>query len=162
MNLNTSIWGPSLWRVLHSFAFSLNYEKDQSVYSKKKQELLHFIESLQLLLPCEECRLHFQEYIQLHNPKKAQNLAYWTFDLHNSVNQRIGKPQFSYEDVSKMYEDSHCSIQCKSNSLLDSVTKKVTNTKRKDVMDYGMLILLIIILCFSTSLLFIFKNKIKY
>ena len=160
MNLNTSIWGPSLWRVLHSFAFSLNYEQDKTVYSKKRQELLNFIESLQYLLPCEECRLHFQEYIQTHTPTKAENLAYWTFDLHNSVNERIGKPHYSFEDVSKVYEDSHCTIQCNSKSFLD--TKKIVNTKRKEVMDYGMLLLLIIILCFSTSLLFIFKNKIKY
>jgi hypothetical protein len=160
MNLNPSIWGPSLWRVLHSFAFSLNYEQDQSVYSKKRQELLQFIESLQLLLPCEECRLHFQEYIQLHNPKKAENLAYWTFDLHNSVNQRIGKPQFSFGDVSKVYEDSHCTIQCKSKPLTHQHTKKLTNTKQNEGIDYGMIILLIIILCFSTSLLLIFKNKI--
>ena len=85
-NLSTTVWGPSMWRVLHSLSFSISEENE-----KDRKKFLDFLESLRTLLPCEDCRLHFSQYLEEHNPQKAENLAVWTFDFHNAVNERLGK-----------------------------------------------------------------------
>lgn len=146
-NLSTTVWGPSMWRVLHSLSFSISEENE-----KDRKKFLDFLESLRTLLPCEDCRLHFSQYLEEHNPQKAENLAVWTFDFHNAVNERLGKPQFSFEDVSKLYESSnaHCDMKC-------SGSKKT----RQETMDFGMLTLLIVILCVSTSLVFLLRTHSK-
>jgi len=148
MNLSTTIWGPSMWRVLHSLSFSIS----DSSREKDRKNFIEFLQSLRTLLPCADCRLHFAEYLDEHNPTKADNLAVWTFDFHNAVNERLGKPQFSFEDVSKVYESSnaHCDMNC-------SGLRKT----RQETMDFGMLALLIVILCVSTSLVFLMRTKTK-
>jgi hypothetical protein len=151
MNLSTTIWGPSMWRVLHSLSFSISDNSRE----KDRKKFIEFLQSLRTLLPCEDCRLHFAEYLDEHNPQKAENLAVWTFDFHNAVNQRLGKPQFSFEDVSKVYEssNSHCDMKCASASG--------SRKSRQETMDFGMLALLIVILCVSTSLVFLMKRHTK-
>jgi hypothetical protein len=141
MQLSTTVWGPSLWRTLHSIAFSISYDHDS--FEKRKQ-FFDLIESLRTLLPCEECRLHFEAYVNENKPQKASDLAYWTFELHNSVNKRLGKPQYSFDDVSKLYlnKDAQCTMDC--------AMKKKDEDNTVLVLGLVLLFSLLVLFCFKT------------
>ena len=149
-NLSTTIWGPSLWRVLHSFSFAIQNSTPENI--KQRNEFIAFVESLKTMLPCEECRLHFVDYLENNSPRHASNLALWTFNFHNEVNKRLGKPQFSFEDVSQVYQgaDAHCDMHCATKHL-----------KSNEKVDMGVLLFLILVLCVSTALVFLFKQQSK-
>ena len=146
LNLNTTVWGPSLWRVLHSLSFSI-----EDGNKNDRKNFLDVLESLQTLLPCEDCRQHFCAYMKENNPNDAEDLAVWTFNFHNEVNTRLGKPQYAFNDVSKLYMDNHCDMKCAS-----SRDKLKQNGEK---MDYGMLILLILVLCISTSFVVLMRSR---
>ena len=147
LNLSSTVWGPSLWRVLHSLSFSI-----EDGNKNDRKNFLDFLESLRSLLPCEDCRQHFCLYMKENSPNDASDLAVWTFEFHNAVNKRLGKPQYVFSDVSKLYMDNHCDIKCASSSSL-----KLHQSGEK--MDYGMLILLILVLCISTSFVVLMRAR---
>ena len=97
-------FGPCTWKAMHSVAFS--YARDPfSPTPQEHKAAIDFFGSMGELIPCHMCRKHYKDYIKDH-PIRADNrneLAKWTFDLHNAVNARTGKPQLSYDEVKKMY-----------------------------------------------------------
>jgi hypothetical protein len=141
LQINPTVWGPSLWRVLHSLAFSISQTPDP----QKTRQFLELVDSLRNLLPCEECRLHFDDYVNENNPKKASDLAYWTFELHNSVNKRLGKPQFSFDDVSKLYLNDQCTMNC-------------STPKSDEKNDTFLVFILFFVLLVSVILVYCFKK----
>jgi len=80
------IWGPALWRSLHTMAE--NIEDTESAHA-----FAHLVQSLQYTLPCKECKKHLILYIQ----KKPvvlyskQDCIQYIDDLHTDVNTRLGK-----------------------------------------------------------------------
>jgi hypothetical protein len=151
LNLNTTVWGPSLWRVLHSLSFSI-----EDGNKNDRKNFLDVLESLRSLLPCEDCRQHFCAYMKENNPNEAADLAVWTFDFHNAVNTRLGKPQYGFNDVSKLYMENHCDMKCASSRSASSRDKLKHNGEK---MDYGMLILLILLMCISTSFVVVMRSR---
>jgi hypothetical protein len=65
-----------------------------------KNSLKTFIEMYQMVLPCFGCRLHFSMLLA-NNPMPEQNIFEWSVDIHNLVNERIGKPTVTYTDAYK-------------------------------------------------------------
>lgn len=95
-------WGPGLWKYLHALP-----KYSESVDSLKAT--LHNLD-----LPCPECRSHYKEYITERPINIIQTRdagQRWIFDLHNSVNKRLGKPLYPYKsclsDCEKIGEHSH-------------------------------------------------------
>lgn len=103
----TIMWGPALWRVMHSVSF--NYPLEPTVTDKKHYRT--FFESLAHVIPCPACATHYREYFE-KNPIALENrnsLALWVYDLHNHVTaskpvaeRRAGKPP-SFEEVTDFY-----------------------------------------------------------
>ena len=54
-------------------------------------------------LPCKICRNHAIEYIRDNPPELTANPFYWSWQFHNAVNLRKGKPLMSYEDAADRY-----------------------------------------------------------
>ena len=53
--------------------------------------------------PCEDCRVHFQEMIdlkqmQLSNCQSARDCMQFTWMLHNTVNKRLGKQELHFDE----------------------------------------------------------------
>lgn len=72
------------------------------LYADDYQTLKTFIYSYVGALPCVVCRKHFEEVLaQVPFPSESENLAYfkWSVDVHNIVNNRLGKPRVSYDDA---------------------------------------------------------------
>jgi hypothetical protein len=102
--MDVRFWGPSFWATLDFIAF--NYPHDPS--SSDKKNVKQFITTLGQLLPCATCQQHFTELLSTFviddHLKSRDTLTRWIVDLHNKVNERLGKPKVPFEQVSSKYE----------------------------------------------------------
>ena len=96
-----SVTGPITWKVLHYLAeqFPDNPSKIQQKY------LYDFIMSLTTTYPCEMCRREMSIYFAETNFSKKMHLknnrtiVVYLFTFHNAVNERLGKPRFSFQRI---------------------------------------------------------------
>jgi hypothetical protein len=103
MRLPPTVWGPLFWHTIHIVA--LGYS-DQPTYAQKKAAK-EFYESLAFLIPCPVCREHYETHLQ-KNPltphlDRRDDLFRWTVNVHNEVNQLLGKPRLLESDVIYYY-----------------------------------------------------------
>ena len=104
-------WGPSAWKFLHTVTFA--YPEEPSLLEQQHADNL--FQSLSVLLPCEKCREHYILEIRNNPPNTTSRatLSSWLVDIHNNVNQRLGKSVFSLRQASEIYS-SLCSADCTS------------------------------------------------
>lgn len=104
-----SDWGPAAWKFLHAITFA--YPDLPTIQEQNDAEKMFL--SLSSLLPCLACREHYVAEISAHPPdaRSKTTLSTWLVDLHNRVNQRLGKPVFSYLAAESLYS-SQCSADC--------------------------------------------------
>lgn len=103
-NINPSLWGESFWTVGHYITIA--YPNNPS--SDDKKNVYNFFISLQHLLPCEKCRIHYIENLRnypltddiLENKKKIMD---WFLNMHNIVNKQTHKSVFTMNDFAKRY-----------------------------------------------------------
>ena len=93
MKLPPSVWGPFFWHTIHITA--IGYPKDPSYAHKKAAK--EFFESLGQLIPCSICREHYMTHLQKMpispHLDRRDDLFRWTVNLHNEVNESLGKPR---------------------------------------------------------------------
>ncbi len=123
-----SCWGPMIWGMSHSIAYSYNPKKDKDNY-------FMFFSNLGNLLPCEECRLHYSQNFNrlelLTALENTESLFRWTYDLHNKINKKLGVPESkwpNYESVKQKYSSYKASCSdipgvCGSKSLIKKKIK---------------------------------------
>jgi hypothetical protein len=104
MQFPPSVWGPFFWHTIHIVA--LGYPKNPTYTDKKCAK--EFYESLAFLLPCSICREHYKEHLQTKPIStfldSRTDLIKWTIQIHNKVNQMLGKPEWTLEEVLSYYE----------------------------------------------------------
>ena len=137
--MDPKFWDLYGWIFLH--AVTMNYLKNPRIEIKPFIEI--FFSNLTRVLPCEKCARHYKQHIQddpiepaLENRGK---LVRWLIKIHNKVNQDLGKPQYTYDQVIEEYK------------------YKLMNVDRDETMVYKVIIgalLLFIVFKFS-------KNKSK-
>ena len=105
-------WGATAWHFLHSVAIGYpemvgNSPEELLIKQRYKQ----FFESLEFILPCEWCKIHFKQNIQtlpIDNYLDSRyNLSHWLYQFHNLVNdatnvQESDRP--SFESVYEQYD----------------------------------------------------------
>jgi len=135
----TSVWGPSLWHVLHCMSF--NYPVHPTALQKKKYR--EFVENLEYVLPCGHCRKNLKgnfKAVPLNSQalKNRNNFSRWMYKLHEQVNKMLGKKSgLSYCDVRERYEHfrSRCTVEIpmgkEIKKLLEKKKKKKTRKKRE-------------------------------
>jgi len=93
MGVSPGIWGPNLWGTLHLVCLA------GSITSE-------FVQEFAKVIPCPMCAAHFTEMIK-ENPLPDSDdpsvLFEWSVQVHNIVNERIGKPIFTVEDAAKRW-----------------------------------------------------------
>lgn len=103
MHLPPSAWGPFFWHTIHITA--LGYPKNPSYGDKKAAK--EFYESLKFLLPCPVCREHYVQHMNesalTPHLDRREDLFRWTVELHNRVNEKLGKPRFSEQEAIAYY-----------------------------------------------------------
>ena len=100
---NNKSWGDPLWKFIHNIT-KINWEKylpefiilDSNKYylSKMLADLNSFIN----IIPDEESKIFYQTKLNELNNKSTDELIQrralynWTVDIHNEINQKLGKP----------------------------------------------------------------------
>lgn len=89
--MNTWIWGPPKWKLLHSLSFSPHVPR----YAVQVAE---FLNTLKFVLPCIYCRESYGGFVQALNAEWGKGveavcadgeLALWMYQLHDKVNAKL-------------------------------------------------------------------------
>jgi hypothetical protein len=100
-NPSNAIWGPALWMILHSACEQIGSQTLKKLPQEESRIWIGLLQSLRYSLPCPQCKKHYTAYFNQTPIRSIQkdNIRTWLFNLHNNVNQRIGKKIF--EDLSQ-------------------------------------------------------------
>ena len=81
-----------------------------------------------LRLPCANCRVHYSSYLKNHPPDSAllsrSALSRYIYDLHESVNKRLGKEGMAWNKVKENYGEEEARLANKGQSPCWSCAKK--------------------------------------
>ena len=91
----------STWTFLHTLAayYPINPTEE------KQEHASNLMTCIAHLYPCTHCASHLEGYIKTH-PVEAESrskLVGWMCDMHNNVNQRLGKPVFDCKIASDFW-----------------------------------------------------------
>lgn len=79
--------GPRLWAALHRRALAVPPGTSDNAWLAGFREIL----------PCGDCRQHWDGMVAATPPPAAPDLFAWTVARHNEVNRRLGKPEMALE-----------------------------------------------------------------
>lgn len=100
--LDTSVWGPPLWKTMHIAAQCTGVKSRQTLWVKLFKEL-------RTGLPCPDCSAHYNAWLNTHPvrlslvPNGGVDMGKWLLSLHNDINRRNGKPLWTLMQVSTGY-----------------------------------------------------------
>lgn len=120
----TSVWGSSLWHVLHTISF--NYPIHPT--KEDKNHYKAFMQSLQHVLPCSYCRKNYVnnlKHLPLHCKvfDSRESFSKYVYYLHEHINTMLGKKSnLTYKNVRNRYE--HFRSRC---NVKKNITKKKEN-----------------------------------
>jgi hypothetical protein len=108
MNLNPTVWGPHAWFFLDSVVMGMpdNPSPNEAAVYK------NFFTSLQFLLPCLKCRLHYAANLE-ESPltddilASKERMLRWLYDLHNKVRVSNGQQPRSYDEITTFYNAAY-------------------------------------------------------
>ncbi|GAA5890137.1 hypothetical protein JCM6882_009239 [Rhodosporidiobolus microsporus] len=105
--------GRHTWTFLHTTASYF----PPTPSAHQKSSMLGLLRALPTLYPCGSCAGHLGEYMKVNPPETAvekgrDSLEKWLCDVHNEVNERLGKEKFYCPDVAQRWrdgwKDGHC------------------------------------------------------
>jgi hypothetical protein len=123
-------WGPFVWSILHALAERTTriitplYEKDE------RRAWIGLIQATGPMLPCSDCRDHYATWLSAHPVTVIMTLPTgellnwvrrWFYDLHENVNQRLGKPGIPFENLTSLYGGKNISMDFK---LFEMIEKR--------------------------------------
>lgn len=127
--------GPPLWESMHWIASTYPTEPTEiDVYWSQM-----YVESLYHSLRCPTCYEHFGTLLREYPIQNYSREAFfqWTIDMHNKVNERLGKSFFSREQASERYSAKQG--QC--------TETKYTKEKKHSFVKHSITFLLLVVLC---------------
>ena len=109
-SIDTSLWGPSLWIVLHTAA-------QYTTTANKRQAWIRLLTAMKGALPCPECSAHYNAWITANPvslPPSGTELqvaiSSWILALHNDVNRRNDVGPWTLEQVAANYTNNSAAI----------------------------------------------------
>jgi hypothetical protein len=97
-------WGAGLWAFIHTISV---IDHQENVETNKA--MIEKLRAILFVLPCPKCKGLYLQYLtklDLIDIRAPIALFYWSVDLHNAVNAKLGKPLWSYD----MAKNTWCSI----------------------------------------------------
>ena len=126
MSFDIKIEGRGIWHTIHTLAL---YATNESL----KNAFVLTMDSLAKNFACEICKPDFNKFINQHPFKNYWNLKQkneeiglfkWTWELHNTINQKLGKPILSFDDAYNMTKYHVCK-NCNKNPILIPLEEKL-------------------------------------
>ena len=102
--------GSSTWTFLHTMA---SYYPDTPT-EQSKTAVVNLMDSMAELYPCSFCAKHLRKELTRH-PTRVESrtaLEQWMCELHNEVNERLGKKPFDCTRVRERWRDGPPSGEC--------------------------------------------------
>ena len=103
---NPKVWGPPYWYSLHNSAAHYPINASPLVKQRMKGRIL----AIPYEISCRTCQPHASAYIETISEGELDsivsgrdNLFKFYVDFHNSVNVRLGKPTWTYEQAYNQY-----------------------------------------------------------
>ena len=97
ISMPPAAWGPIFWNTIH--IVTLGYPATPSAADKDGAR--KFFESLKTVIPCPICREHYKQHLAESPIEPALEdkgkLIHWAWDLHNRVNEMLGKRTITLE-----------------------------------------------------------------
>jgi hypothetical protein len=98
LGMSPAVWGPIFWTTMH--IVSLGYSSKPS--EEEKKAAIAFYNSLAYTIPCPICKTHYKTFLE-KSPVEAvvdnrHDLIHWVFELHNDVNEQLGKRRISFQE----------------------------------------------------------------
>lgn len=102
--MKPAVWGTHVWYSIHFIALEYPIAPSET----QKQVYFDFYRNLARVLPCTVCREHFEKVWKAHplttdRLKSRRSLFAWTVDVHNMVNEDLGKPNMALSVALDMY-----------------------------------------------------------
>lgn len=93
-------WGSSFWITAHVVAAA--YPKTPTLEDKEHFKL--YYDSFGYILPCHECKDNWNVILEQNPLTEASlstriTLSKWVFDVHNLVNENLGKSPYSWKQL---------------------------------------------------------------
>jgi len=102
--MQKKVWGNATWYLFHTLA-----EKLKPEFKSELPVLFSYIQLICNNLPCPTCQSHASETMMRVNKgtvtSSQESLINFLLFFHNSVNKRIGTPEFSKEALT-MYKNA--------------------------------------------------------
>ena len=98
IGMSPAVWGPIFWTTMH--IVSLGYPTAPT--EADKAGVISFYNSLTTTIPCPICKTHYKVFLT-KSPVEGvvgsrHELIHWVFDLHNDVNEQLGKRRISFQE----------------------------------------------------------------
>lgn len=94
-----------MWTMIHLICLRAPKEIDVNI----RNSYYMFFSMMPYVLPCDKCREHWLEHIQKYPLENAlstqEDLFRWSVNMHNIVNQSLGKPEMPYEEALRHWKD---------------------------------------------------------
>lgn len=160
INIDSNLWGPKAWFFLDTLV--LSYPNNPTPDDMK--EFKKFFMSLENMLPCEKCRIHYGDYLA-KNPLtnkiliSKKKLVAWVLECHNSVKRLQNKDQIKLNDFNNYYiKELNLEIDKESSDVKSKHIEKFSNSFY--VPNY---FTLMTVICLAIILiLVVLKQKIKF
>jgi hypothetical protein len=98
LGMSPAVWGPIFWTTMH--IVSLGYSSKPS--EEEKAGAIAFFNSLTTVIPCPICKTHYRTFLSKSPVESAvgsrHELIHWVFELHNNVNEQLGKRRISFQE----------------------------------------------------------------
>ncbi len=115
--VQTSEWGPPLWRVLHTLVEHLGRQPVPLLQIDESRAWASLLRTTEAIMPCAVCRNHYRDW-RKQNPVEAfqdaragdwlrETSRTWLWRLHEAVNRRRGLSEdqcVKAEAVEEMYK----------------------------------------------------------
>ncbi|KAH3685293.1 hypothetical protein WICPIJ_003767 [Wickerhamomyces pijperi] len=124
--------GRSSWHLFHTIL--ARYPESPTI---EEQDILkQYLKLFATVYPCGDCASHFQLLLSKYPPQVSNrvNAALWGCEIHNKVNQRLGKDIY---DCSNILEDYDCG--CGNDEELQSMGVKVNELNQEELQDKKLL-----------------------
>lgn len=97
-----------LWNELHFHALNYNGTNDWSYLASFGNRIPRYTRGC-------KCQEHWSAWLRFNAPVFTPTAEYfaWTVKAHNAVNLKLGKPQMSVEEATKIYTEKYNALQPK-------------------------------------------------
>jgi Erv1 / Alr family len=140
---DASEWGPILWTILHGMAERVGSTPFPQYQNDERRALIKVMKTLEKVIPCPSCKEHYEVYLKEHPVDKTiMDISYtnlnsyvktWFWELHNWVNESLGRAQFPYEDLTPTYKSVNLRLQMK---VLDTPMRKAIRIRAGQLLGY--------------------------